>query len=100
MKTIEVKNNQTLLDIALQYYGTAEAIEEILANNTEIKNDPLELMYSRRSLLDFHPDIKLKEGTSLFINDNSLMMRKTVVKKIENDINTYMAKVWQDQLVK
>ena len=98
MRTIEIKNNQTLLDIALQYYGTAEAIEEILANNTGIKNDPLELVRSRRSLSDFHPDIKLKEGTSLFINDNSLVIRKTVVKKI--DINTYMAKVWQDRLVK
>lgn len=37
MKTIKVKDNQILLDIALQYYGTAEAIAEILANNPGIK---------------------------------------------------------------
>ena len=31
MKTIEVKDEQILLDIALQYYGTAEATGEIVA---------------------------------------------------------------------
>mgnify|MGYP000323225834 CR=1 FL=1 len=43
-ETIKVKDNQILLDIALQYYGTAEAIAEILANNPGIKNDPQALL--------------------------------------------------------
>ena len=29
MKTIEVENDQLLLDIALQQYGTAEAISDL-----------------------------------------------------------------------
>ena len=40
MKTIEVENDQLLLDIALQQYGTAEAISEIIFNNPDLKNDP------------------------------------------------------------
>lgn len=37
MKTIEVENDQLLLDIALQQYGTAEAIGEIVRNNPDLK---------------------------------------------------------------
>lgn len=37
MKTIEVENDQLLLDIALQQYGTAEAISEIILNNPDLK---------------------------------------------------------------
>lgn len=37
MKVIEVQDEQQLLDIALQHYGTAEAMGEIMANNPEMK---------------------------------------------------------------
>ena len=83
MKTIKVKDNQILLDIALQYYGTAEAIAEILANNPGIKNDP-----------------QLEVGSSLLIDDDSRRIKKTVVKKIENDVTTYMTEQWQERLNK
>ena len=37
MKTIEVENGQLLLDIALQHYGTAEAIGEIVRYKSTTK---------------------------------------------------------------
>lgn len=98
MKTIKVKDNQILLDIALQYYGTAEAVGELLVNNPGIRNEPQALVSAGRELDSFHPDIKLQVGQSLQINDDSRTMIKTVVKKIENDVNTYMTEQWQERL--
>nr|DAM30757.1 MAG TPA: hypothetical protein [Caudoviricetes sp.] len=100
MKTIKVKDNQILLDIALQYYGTAEAIAEILANNSGIKNDPQTIVNSGRPLGSFYPDVKLEVGSSLLIDDDSRRVKKTVVKKIENDVTTYMTEQWQERLNK
>jgi len=98
MKTIKVKDNQILLDIALQYYGTAEAVGELLVNNPGIRNEPQALVSAGRELDSFYPDIKLQVGQSLQINDDSRTMIKTVVKKIENDVNTYMTEQWQERL--
>lgn len=100
MKTIKVKDNQILLDIALQYYGTAEAIGELLANNPDVRNEPQALVAAGRELGSFYPDVKLQVGQSLQINDDSRTMKKTVVKKIENDVTTYMTEQWQEQLNK
>lgn len=99
MKTISVKENQTLLDIALQYYGTAEAVDEILTLNREIKNDPAALVAENRALGYLYPDIKLKPGVLIQIDDESLLLKKTVVKKIERDVTTYTSTKWQERLI-
>lgn len=100
MKTIEVENDQLLLDIALQQYGTAEAIGEIVQNNPDLKNDPSAVVESGRELGAFYPDIKLKVGTQVSIDDDSRLMKKTVVKKINRSITTYMEAKWQERLNK
>ena len=97
MKTIKVEDNQILLDIALQYYGTAEAISEILTNNPNIKNDPQSLQETGRNEANFYPDLKLKVGQTLQINDDSRTIIKNIVKKITNNITTYNAQPWQEQ---
>lgn len=81
MKTIKVKDNQILLDIALQYYGTAEAIAEILANNPGVKNDPQTLVDSGRPLGSFYPDAKLETGSSLLIDDDSRRVKRRLSKR-------------------
>lgn len=81
MKTIKAKDNQILLDIAMQYYGTAEAIAEILENNPGIKNDPQALVSASRPLGSFYPDIKLEVGSSLLIDDDSRRIKKQLSKK-------------------
>lgn len=97
MKTIEVKDEQILLDIALQHYGTAEAIGEIVANNPGLCNEPSAVVAAGRDLGPFYPDIKLKVGLQVNIDDESRLVKKTVVKKIETDITTYMEAKWQEQ---
>ena len=98
MKTIEVKDNQTLLDIALQHYGTAEGISEILSDNPSLRNDPRALAEEGRDMGSFHPDIKLYPGSMLSINDESRTVRKTVIKKIDHSVTTYMTEEWQELL--
>ncbi len=89
MTTIKVKDNQTLLDIALQYYGTAEAMGEILVNNPRIRNDPQSLVATGRELGSFYPDMKLQTGMAIQIDESSSLMLKRVVGKMENDVTTY-----------
>ena len=79
MKTIKAKDNQILLDIALQYYGTAEAIAEILENNPGIKNDPQALVSDGRPLGRFYPDIKPDVGSSSLIDDDRCRIKITVI---------------------
>jgi hypothetical protein len=100
MKTIEVENGQLLLDIALQHYGTAEAIGEIVRNNPELKNESSAVVESGRELGAFYPDIKLVSGSTVQIDDESRLIRKTVVKKINRSITTYMEAQWQERLNK
>ena len=91
MKTIEVENDQLLLDIALQQYGTADP---------DLKNDPSAVVESGRELGPFYPDIKLASGSTVQIDDESRLIRKTVVKKINRSITTYMEAKWQERLNK
>lgn len=100
MKTIEVKDEQILLDIALQYYGTAEAMGEIIVNNPDLENEPSAVVEAGRSLGAFYPDIKLAVGSRIRIDDDSRLVRKTVVKKIERNITTYMEAQWQERFSK
>lgn len=100
MKKVKINNNQTLLDVAIEYYGTAEAIGEMLQNNPQIKNDVDALINSARDINEFHPDIKLEIGSTLLIDDDSRQVKKIAVKKINRSVNTYITEQWQDRLNK
>lgn len=100
MRKIEINDNQTLLDVAMEYHGCAEAIGELLLNNPQIKNDIKALIDAKRTTNEFHPDVKLALGSILFIDDNSRAVKKNVVKKINRSVNTYMTEQWQERLNK
>lgn len=90
MKTIEVLNNQTILDVAVMYYGTLEAIGEILLLNPDIKNDPAEVIASgQEDLTTFYFDIKLKVPQMLIIDDENRLINKNTLKKVNKPVTTY-----------
>ncbi len=97
MQTITVTDNQTILDVALKCYGTAEALGEIIRNNPGLKNDPAALVKEGRAIGSFYPDAKLATGQSVLIDDDSRLMKKNVIKNIDKDITTYMDKSWQER---
>lgn len=76
MKTVEVKDEQTLLDIALQHYGTAEAVGKILSDNPGLANEPSAVVEAGRELGAFYPDIKLKVGSQVSVDDDSRLMKR------------------------
>lgn len=86
---IEVKDNQTILDFALEHYGFADAISEIIGLNPEIENDPAALIREGITPGDFYIDVKLQPGALLEVDENSPLVKKNVVKEIDTDITTY-----------
>lgn len=93
MKTISTTPNQTLFDVAVLCYGTAEAVGELLAANPDLRNDP-EAMAALGidPLADdgFYPDIALAPGQSVRIDTDSQTLRQTVVRELQGrEINTF-----------
>lgn len=100
MKKIEVQADQTILDLAMQYYGTAEGVSEILRLNPLLENDPQRLAAEGRNMADFYPDLRLKTGQTVIIDDGGTLIKKSIVKKIDRSVTTYMTKEWQEQLMR
>lgn len=92
MKTISVKRNQTLFDVALERYGTLEALGEILRNNPGLTNDAgalAALGIDAVNSSDFYPDVMLEAGQSVAIDTDSGTIRSGIVKQIIQDITTF-----------
>ena len=100
MKTIEVQADQTVLDLAMQHYGTAEGVSEILSLNPSLENDPQRVAEEGREAGAFDPDLRLTPGQSVLIDDGGTVIKKSVVKKMERNVTTYMTEEWQEQLVR
>jgi len=83
-------NNQTIYDIAVKYYGTVEAILEILSLNPDIRNDA---KGSNADISDFHFDLPIAAGSRLIINEKSPMMKKNIIKELQKEQIT----TWQGQ---
>ncbi|MBO5579399.1 MAG: hypothetical protein J5952_03140 [Prevotella sp.] len=100
MKTIEVQADQTILDLAVQHYGTADGVGEILRLNPTLENDPKRLAAEGRQMDAFYPDLRLTPGQQVIIDDGGTVIRKSTVKKMTRNVTTYMSKEWQERLLK
>lgn len=94
MKTISTVPNQTLFDVAVRYYGTVEAIGELLADNPDLRNDPDAMVaLGIDPLADpdvFYPDIALAVGQAVAINSDSATLHQAVVRELlGREINTF-----------
>lgn len=92
MTTITVRARQTVFDIALEQYGTCEAVGEILALNPDIANDPAALAQmgiDSVSETGFYMDAPVDKGMLLRIDEDSPLIRKNVLKELTNEITTY-----------
>jgi hypothetical protein len=91
MKTILIVENQTVFDVAAQYYGTIEATKEILTLNPQIENDPA---YNADSN-EFQFDLPVKANSLLTIDENSSLINKNLLKEINEPVTTF--EVWPEQ---
>lgn len=91
MKTVTVKPNQTIFDIAVEQYGTCEAIAEIMSNNPGIRNDKAALSALGIDYLsdtDFYADVTVEPGFQFLVNTDSRLIKTNVIKEINTDVTT------------
>ncbi|MEG1464809.1 MAG: hypothetical protein RSC11_07925 [Mucinivorans sp.] len=92
MKTITATANQTIYDVALQHYGTTEAVGELLLNNPELVNDPAALSAQGIDYLadrGFYVDVPVLRGSKVNIDPQSPNMKKQITREITKEITTY-----------
>lgn len=93
MKVIRTVPNQTIFDIAVKYYGNAEATGEIVTNNPGLRNDPaalagLDIDYVADGA--FYADAALLPGQEVRIATDSSNLKQTVIKELKTkEINTF-----------
>ncbi len=83
MRIIKTLKGQTISDIAIQEYGTIEAVMELLDNNPHLKgmnhytpNDMVD------HFCDFDIAVPILEDVKLYINDSSQLMNRKVLKEL------------------
>lgn len=92
MKTISVKPNQTIFDLAVQYYGTCEAVGKIIADNPDIRNDKSALAslgIDYMSDTEFYPDVAVEPGYTMQIDTDSKLIKNSIVREITNEVTTF-----------
>lgn len=92
MKTVIVKSNQTIFDIAVENYGTVEAVGEIIRNNPGLTNeDSAKIAAGIDPITDksFYIDLPVRTKTTILVDTDSRMIDNTVIKEIEADVTTY-----------
>lgn len=92
MKTITVKPNQTIFDLAVENYGTGEAIGKIITDNPDLRNDKAALAALGVDYLsdsDFYPDVPVDAGFTLLIDTDSFLIKTSVVREITNEVTTF-----------
>lgn len=92
MKTVTVKPNQTIFDLAVENYGTPEAVAEILKNNPSLRNDKaamtaLGINYTSDS--GFYLDAPVATDFPLQIDTDSKQIKTSVIKEITTEVTTF-----------
>lgn len=91
MKTIIVKENQTVYDLAAQYYGTSEALGEILRNNPSLINEDKAKIQAGIDAVQnnyFYLDLPVRAGSVVLIDTDSPLMNNSIIREM-NDITTF-----------
>ena len=91
MKTITVEPNQTVFDLAIQYYGSTEGINEILENNTLENDDTSKIAVGIDPISDkdFYVDLPVKPGTTTSVNTDSKLVKNSVIREIATNVTTF-----------
>lgn len=99
MKTVKVKPNQSLFDLAAEHYGTLEALAELLDNNPDLENDMSALneadVSTTGNRVPFRLDVAVKTNFALRIDETSRLLDGKIIQKLTNEITTY--ETWQTQ---
>lgn len=91
MKQVTVKANQTIYDVAIEQYGTCEAVGKLMQDNPGMEN---ELQAAAEAGIEendgsFYFDLPLPEGNTLLVDTDSRLVEKNILREIDKDVTTY-----------
>lgn len=92
MKTIKPQPNQTIYDLAIEQYGSCEALAELLTLNPDLRNDTGALSTLGINTLEntqFYPEVALSPECEVRIDTHSRQIDPSVTKKLETEITTF-----------
>lgn len=92
MKTITIKPRQTIYDVALEQYGTCEAVGDILRLNPELENDSAALAargINSVGVAELWFDVALDPGQMLVVDPDNGIRKSNIIKELRIDITTY-----------
>lgn len=92
MKTIITEAKQTVYDLAVEHYGTIEAVGELLALNPHLSNDPAALAAVGVDYItdtSFYIDVAVLPATKLTIDERSRTIKQNITREIKRTITTY-----------
>lgn len=92
MKTITTEANQTIYDLAVEHYGTTEAVGELITLNPHLTNDPAALAAVGIDYIadtSFYADVAVLAGTKLTIDERSRTIKQNITREIKRTITTY-----------
>ena len=91
MKRVTAKANQTIYDVAIEQYGTCEAVGKLMQDNPDMENDLQAVMEAGIEESDrrFYFDLPLPEGSTLLVDTDSRLIEKNILREIDKDVTTY-----------
>lgn len=92
MKTVAVRPNQTIFDLAVQHYGNGEAVAKIIADNPDLRNDRTALAALGIDYIAdpvFYIDAPVDPGYPLQIDTDSRLLRTNTTREINTEITTF-----------
>lgn len=91
MKKVTAKANQTIYDVAIEQYGTCEAVGKLMQDNPDMENDLQAVTEAgiEESDRSFYFDLPLPEGSTLLVDTDSRLIEKNILREIDKDVTTY-----------
>lgn len=91
MKKVTAKANQTIYDVAIEQYGTCEAVGKLMQDNPGMENDLQAVTEAgiEESGRSFYFDLPLPEGSTLLVDTDSRLIEKNILREIDKDVTTY-----------
>ena len=91
MKRGTAKANQTIYDVAIEQYGTCEAVGKLMQDNPDMENDLQAVTEAgiEESDRSFYFDLPLPEGSTLLVDTDSRLIEKNILREIDKDVTTY-----------
>ncbi len=89
---VKVEENQSVHDIAIAYYGTLEAVGEIITLNPELRNDKTALTnigVDAISNTSFYIDVALEVGMEITIDTDSRTIKTEITRELTTPQTKY-----------